>query len=84
MQPMLAGVMGAGMDRRQLKVPMVNKVDVIGKQAKRVDVEFSHERLAALGITPLAIAESLKSPTAARLPFRPETMEGKISRRLQL
>jgi multidrug efflux pump len=50
--------------RRLLKVPMVKKVDVIGKQAKRMYVEFSHERLAALGITPLAIAESLKSQNA--------------------
>ncbi|RON09093.1 multidrug transporter AcrB [Pseudomonas brassicacearum] len=50
--------------RSLLKVPMVKKIDVIGKQAKRVYVEFSHERLAALGITPLAIAESLKSQNA--------------------
>jgi len=50
--------------RSMLKVPMVKKVDLIGKQAKRVYVEFSHERLAALGITPLAIAESLKSQNA--------------------
>ena len=33
----------------------------LGKQAEQVYVEFSHERLAALGITPLAIAESLQS-----------------------
>ncbi len=45
--------------RRLLKVPMVKKVDVYGKQAKKVYVEFSNERLAALGITPLMIAESL-------------------------
>jgi multidrug efflux pump len=50
--------------RQLLKVPMVKKVDVIGKQAKRVYVEFSHERLAALGITPLQIAESLRSQNA--------------------
>jgi multidrug efflux pump subunit AcrB len=50
--------------RQMLKVPMVKKIDLIGKQAKRVYVEFSHERLAALGITPLAIAESLKSQNA--------------------
>jgi multidrug efflux pump subunit AcrB len=50
--------------RQMLKVPMVKKIDVIGKQAERVYVEFSHERLAALGITPLAIAESLKSQNA--------------------
>ena len=47
--------------RRLLKVPMVKKVDIYGKQAKKVYVEFSHERLAALGITPLQIAESLRS-----------------------
>ena len=47
--------------RRLLKVPMVKKVDIIGKQAKKVYVEFSNERLAALGITPLMIAESLRN-----------------------
>jgi multidrug efflux pump subunit AcrB len=53
-----------GIKRQMLKVPMVKKIDLIGKQAKRVYVEFSHERLAALGITPLAIADSLKSQNA--------------------
>jgi multidrug efflux pump subunit AcrB len=47
--------------RRLLKVPMVNKIDIIGKQEQRVYVEFSHERLAALGITPRAIVDSLKN-----------------------
>jgi multidrug efflux pump subunit AcrB len=47
--------------RRLLKVPMVKKVDIYGKQAKKVYVEFSHQRLAALGITPLQIAESLRN-----------------------
>ena len=47
--------------RRLLKVPMVKKVDIYGKQAKKVYVEFSNERLAALGITPLQIAESLRN-----------------------
>ena len=47
--------------RRLLKVPMVKKVDIYGKQEKKVYVEFSNERLAALGITPLAIAESLRN-----------------------
>ncbi|HET7366015.1 MAG TPA: efflux RND transporter permease subunit [Burkholderiales bacterium] len=47
--------------RRLLKVPMVKKVDIYGKQAKKVYVEFSHQRLAALGITPLLIAESLRN-----------------------
>jgi multidrug efflux pump len=47
--------------RRLLKVPMVKKVDLYGKQAKKVYVEFSHQRLAALGITPVMIAESLRN-----------------------
>ena len=50
--------------RRLLKVPMVKKVDIYGKQAKKVYVEFSNERLAALGITPLQIAESLHNQNA--------------------
>jgi multidrug efflux pump len=47
--------------RRLLRVPMVKKVDIFGKQDKKVYVEFSYQRLAALGITPLAIAESLRN-----------------------
>jgi multidrug efflux pump subunit AcrB len=47
--------------RRLLKVPMVKKVDLYGKQAKKVYIEFSHQRLAALGITPVQIAESLRN-----------------------
>ena len=50
--------------RRLLKAPYVKKVDVMGKQDQKVYVEFSHQRLAALGVTPLAIAESLKSQNA--------------------
>src|SRR5678815_2214800 len=34
---------------------------IYGKQAKKVYVEFSHQRLAALGITPIMIAESLRN-----------------------
>src|SRR4029453_18802292 len=52
--------------RRLLKVPMVKKVDIYGKQAKKVYVEFSHQRLAPLGITPLPIAESLKKQNTVR------------------
>src|SRR5580765_2837498 len=47
--------------RRLLKVPMVKKIDIYGKQTKKVYVEFANERLAALGITPLQIAESFRS-----------------------
>lgn len=50
--------------RRLLKVPMVKKVDLLGKQAERVFIEFSHERLAALGIQPVQIMAALKSQNA--------------------
>jgi multidrug efflux pump subunit AcrB len=50
--------------RRLLKVPMVKKADVLGKQAERIYIEFSHERLAALGILPQQIIDSLKSQNA--------------------
>lgn len=50
--------------RRLLKVPMVKKVDVIGKQAERIYIEFSHARLAALGILPQHIIEILKNQNA--------------------
>jgi multidrug efflux pump len=50
--------------RRLLKVPMVKKVDVLGKQAERVYVEFSHERLAALGIVPQDIIDSVAHQNA--------------------
>jgi len=46
--------------RNLLKVPMVKKIDLYGKQAERIYIEFSHERLATLGITPAAIAEALR------------------------
>jgi multidrug efflux pump len=46
--------------RSLLKVPMVKKIDLYGKQAERIYIEFSHERLATLGITPAAIAEALR------------------------
>lgn len=50
--------------RRLLKAPYVKKVDLLGKQDRKVYVEFSNQRLASLGVTPLAIAESLKSQNA--------------------
>jgi multidrug efflux pump subunit AcrB len=52
--------------RRLLKVPMVKKVDIYGKQEKKVYVEFSNERLAALGITPLQIARACATRTRSR------------------
>ncbi|AHE49480.1 acriflavin resistance protein [Aeromonas hydrophila 4AK4] len=55
---------GETIKRRLLKVPMVKKVDLLGKQTEKVHIEFSHERLAALGIQPVQIMAALKSQNA--------------------
>src|SRR5580692_5440608 len=48
-----------GMRQRLLKVPGVTKVDIYGTQDERIFVEFSHAKLATLGITPQALFDSL-------------------------
>src|SRR3981189_107984 len=48
-----------GMRQRLLKVPGVTKVDLYGTQEERIYVEFSHAKLATLGITPQALFDSL-------------------------
>jgi len=52
------------MRQRLLRVPEVNKVDLIGTQAERIYVEFSHVKLATLGIEPRAIFDSLARQNA--------------------
>ncbi|OWJ92512.1 MFS transporter [Pseudomonas sp. A46] len=48
-------------DLRQdlLRLPGVKKVNILGEQAQRIFVEFSHERLATLGLKPEQIFEAL-------------------------
>jgi multidrug efflux pump subunit AcrB len=48
-----------GLRQRLLKVPGVTKIDLYGTQDERVYVEFSHAKLATLGITPQALFDSL-------------------------
>ena len=48
-----------GLRQRLLKVPGVTKVDIYGTQDERIFVEFSHAKLATLGITPQALFNSL-------------------------
>jgi multidrug efflux pump subunit AcrB len=45
--------------QRLLKVNGVTKVDMYGNQDERIYVEFSHAKLATLGITPQALFDSL-------------------------
>ncbi|WP_315767386.1 MULTISPECIES: efflux RND transporter permease subunit [unclassified Bradyrhizobium] len=48
-----------GLRQRLLKVNGVNKVNLYGTQDERIYVEFSHAKLATLGITPQALFDSL-------------------------
>jgi multidrug efflux pump subunit AcrB len=48
-----------GFRQRLLRVPGVTKVDLYGTQDERIFVEFSHAKLATLGITPQALFDSL-------------------------
>lgn len=47
--------------QRLLHVPGVKKVNILGEQAERIFVSFSHDRLATLGVTPQAIFAALDS-----------------------
>src|SRR6185437_11403317 len=48
-----------GFRQRLLRVDGVTKVDMYGNQDERIYVEFSHAKLATLGITPQALFDSL-------------------------
>ncbi|HXB79643.1 MAG TPA: efflux RND transporter permease subunit [Bradyrhizobium sp.] len=48
-----------GLRQRLLKVHGVTKVDLYGTQDEKIFVEFSHAKLATLGITPQALFDSL-------------------------
>jgi multidrug efflux pump len=50
--------------QRLLRVPDVNKVDILGEQPQKIFIEFSHTKLATLGITPQQIFESVAKQNA--------------------
>ena len=45
--------------QRLLRVPDVNKVDIIGERPEKIFIEFSHAKLATLGLTPQQIFDSV-------------------------
>ena len=45
--------------QRLLHVPGVKKVNIIGEQSEKIFVEFSHDRLATLGVSPLELFAAL-------------------------
>jgi len=50
--------------QRLLHVPGVKKVNIIGEQSERIYVEFSHDRLATLGVSPQDVFAALNSQNA--------------------
>ena len=50
--------------QRMLHVPGVKKVNIVGEQSERIYVEFSHERLATLGVSPQDVFAALGSQNA--------------------
>ncbi|MGA4239792.1 efflux RND transporter permease subunit [Ralstonia nicotianae] len=50
--------------QRLLHVPGVKKVNIIGEQSERIYVEFSHDRLATLGVSPQNVFAALNSQNA--------------------
>ncbi|SDI09711.1 Multidrug efflux pump subunit AcrB [Pseudomonas benzenivorans] len=50
--------------QRLLHVPGVKKVNIVGEQSERIFVEFSHERLATLGIGPQEVFAALNGQNA--------------------
>src|ERR1700742_993846 len=48
-----------GLRQRLLRVAGVTKIDIYGTQDERIFVEFSHAKLATLGVTPQALFDSL-------------------------
>src|SRR6266446_6755954 len=50
--------------QRLLRVPDVNKVDIIGERPQKIFIEFSHAKLASLGVTPHQIFDSVAKQNA--------------------
>ena len=62
----LADLKAHAEDMRQalLRVPNVNKVDIIGERPQKIFIEFSHAKLATLGITPQQVFDSVAKQNA--------------------
>ncbi|HEP0814742.1 efflux RND transporter permease subunit [Enterobacter chengduensis] len=53
-----------GLRQQLLHVPGVKKVNIIGEQAERIYISFSHDRLATIGLSPQDIFNALNSQNA--------------------
>jgi len=68
--------------QRLLRVSDVNKVDIIGERPERIYIEFSHGRLATLGLTPQQIFESVTRQNAVVAGGAVDTASDRINLRV--
>lgn len=68
--------------QKLLRVEDVEKVDLIGERPERIYIEFSHARLATLGITPQQIFQSLARQNAVVAGGAVDTKADRINLRL--
>jgi multidrug efflux pump len=68
--------------QRLLRVPNVNKVDFIGDQAQKIFIEFSHAKLATLGITPQQIFDSVTKQNAVQAGGAVDTAADRVNLRV--
>jgi multidrug efflux pump len=80
----LADLKGRAEDIRQrlLRVPDVNKVDLIGEQPEKIFIELSHAKLATLGITPQQIFDSVARQNAVTSGGSVDTSADRINLRV--
>lgn len=71
-----------GLRQQLLHVPGVKKVNIIGEQAERIYISFSHDRLATMGLSPQDIFNALNSQNALTAAGSIETRGAQIFIRL--
>jgi len=71
-----------GLRQQLLHVPGVKKVNIIGEQAERIYIAFSHDRLATMGLSPQDIFNALNSQNALAAAGTIETRGAQIFIRL--
>ena len=68
--------------QRLLRVPNVNKVDIIGEQPEKIFIELSHAKLATLGITSQQIFDSVARQNAVTSGGSVDTSADRINLRV--
>ncbi|MCV3771091.1 MULTISPECIES: efflux RND transporter permease subunit [Enterobacter] len=71
-----------GLRQQLLHVPGVKKVNIIGEQAERIYISFSHDRLATIGLSPQDIFNALNGQNALAAAGSIETRGAQIFIRL--